>query len=179
MDIRIKKGATFHQSELKKHYKEMNYAISNYKKIKMTPWRSQLHEIHIEEPTEPTEASSCHLLPSQVNSSRKALSSSEQLFVDRFKEIPKDKHRVQHGSAKKVRSSKRQVLDGYREAIKKYKQRPESNDLMSLTHPHFRMSNFAHDLEKSYQNVESAEESLMDEKPQYDLAARRMLAKKR
>ena len=31
MDITLKKGATFHQSELKKHYREMNYAISNYK----------------------------------------------------------------------------------------------------------------------------------------------------
>ena len=58
MDITLKKGATFHQSELKKHYREMNYAISNYKQIKMTPWRSQLHAIPLEEPSETTEASS-------------------------------------------------------------------------------------------------------------------------
>ena len=61
--------------------------------------------------------------------------------------------------------------------MKKYKKRPEPEEMFSLTHTNIRMTNFADDLEKSYNNVENGEESLFDEKPRCDLVTRRKLAK--
>ena len=63
--------------------------------------------------------------------------------------------------------------------MKKYKKRPEPEEMFSLTHTNIRMTNFADDLEKSYNNVENGEESLFDEKPRCDLVTRRKLARKR
>ena len=63
--------------------------------------------------------------------------------------------------------------------MKKYKKRSEPEEIMSLTHTNIRMTNFADDLEKSYNNVENNEESIFEEKPRCALVTRRKLAKKR
>ena len=171
--IRLK-GATFHQAHLRKHYKDMNYALSKYKRIKMTPWRSQLAGIQGEEETEPTDVSSFHLLRSQDS----PLGSKEHLFAGHFeRQTPPERAY----SCKKRLSSKRALLEGYRENIKRYKKKPESNELFALTHTHFPRSNFADDFDRSFmQETKPGEHPLAVTAPTYnDLAGRRKLAKQR
>ena len=149
--------------------------ISKYKKIKMTPWRSQLAGIEAEpEETEATDVSSFHLLPSADSPP----SSKDKLFAGHFERPPGERTRTY--SSKKKMSSKRALLDGYRENMKRYARKQESNELLALTHTHFPRSNFADDLERSFMQEAKPGEPLAVTTPRYnDLAERRKVAKKR
>ena len=150
--------------------------ISRYKKIKMTPWRSQLAGIQQETPedTEATDVSSFNLLPSHES----PLSTKEKLFAGHFERPPQERSRAY--SSKKKLSSKRALLDGYRENIKRYTKKPESSDLQALTHTYFPRSNFADDLERSFMQEAKPNDPLAVTAPLYnDLAGRRKVAKQR